>query len=297
MMRCVVKKSALTFVQARSGQAVAALDRAKTSVSSADLGWQGVYVESGYIDTWEVDELAPTAHYIALNTEREVLRFEAKVGGRFCPVNLPPGSVWVCPASESFTHRVGQPSGYAILTLDAHRVEQAGLGALALRRSYGIEHPALTHLIRALVAEVEHGGPSGPGFADAVTTAAIFQLAQIFGPVPQPSSSGGLSPAKLRRVLELLESRLAGGVSVAELAAEAGLSQAHFARAFKESVGRSPHQELVRRRIYHARDAILAGAHNLSDVAARFGFADQAHMTRLIKRELGVTPGALLKKR
>jgi len=35
----------------------------------------------------------------------------------------------------------------------------------------------------------------------------------------------------------------------------------------------------------------------LSDVAQRAGFADQAHFTRLFKREFGVTPGAVVRSR
>ena len=42
---------------------------------------------------------------------------------------------------------------------------------------------------------------------------------------------------------------------------------------------------------FDAEDAVL------SNIAQRAGFADQAHFTRLFKREYGVTPGIVLRSR
>ena len=68
-------------------------------------------------------------------------------------------------------------------------------------------------------------------------------------------------------------------------------------RAFKESIGRAPHQHLMRLRLERARRLLDAPGAALSDVALRTGFADQAHFTRFFKRQFGVTPGALVQSR
>jgi AraC family transcriptional regulator len=108
---------------------------------------------------------------------------------------------------------------------------------------------------------------------------------------------GGLSAAAKRRTLELMEAHLSANLSVDLLAREVGLSPAHFARAFRESTGRAPHRYLLTMRLDHARRMLEAPDATLSYVAQRSGFADQAHFTRLFKREFGVTPGALQKNR
>ena len=69
--------------------------------------------------------------------------------------------------------------------------------------------------------------------------------------------------------------------------------RAHFARAFKETLGRAPHQYLLALRLARARRLIETSNASLSDIAQRSGFADQAHLTRLFKRAFGTTPGAL----
>jgi AraC family transcriptional regulator len=92
-----------------------------------------------------------------------------------------------------------------------------------------------------------------------------------------------------------MEAHLSANLSVDLLAREVGLSPAHFARAFRESTGRAPHRYLLTMRLAQARRLLDTPDAMLSDVAQRTGFADQAHFTRLFKREFGTTPGAVLR--
>jgi AraC family transcriptional regulator len=62
-------------------------------------------------------------------------------------------------------------------------------------------------------------------------------------------------------------------------------------------MGLAPHRYLLMRRLERARRLLDTPDAVLSDVALRTGFADQAHFTRLFKREFGVTPGIVLKGR
>jgi len=52
---------------------------------------------------------------------------------------------------------------------------------------------------------------------------------------------------------------------------------------------------VIERRVERARGLIERAALPLKQVAAACGFTDQAHMTRVIKARLGVTPGQLQK--
>ncbi len=108
---------------------------------------------------------------------------------------------------------------------------------------------------------------------------------------------GGLAPAVRRRILEIMDRQPHARLTIDTLAREAGLSPAHFARAFKESIGRAPHQHLLNLRLERARYLLDHPEVTLSDVAMRTGFADQAHFTRFFKRQFGVTPGAFARAR
>lgn len=293
------RRSLVPFVDGRSGAPRDALSQAIILASSADLAWPGIHVEYGHNGPWAVDDLGVTQHYLALNTDPEPLRFEVKGPSGFSEVVLPPGSVWFCPAGDSFTHRVPVPCSFALVTLDPGRVNRLLEERRAtLRRSYGLVQPQIEHLLRVLVAEADRGGPSGLTFVEALGAALAIQIVDAFGarPPARAEPRGALPPARVRRVIELIEANLELGVSVEAMAAEVGLSPAHFTRAFKQATGRSPHQHLIAARLEQARAALTRSDARLSEVALRFGFADQAHFTRMFRRHFGITPGQLARR-
>jgi len=95
-----------------------------------------------------------------------------------------------------------------------------------------------------------------------------------------------------RRVLEHIESNLANPLRNRELAGLVGYSEFHFNVAFRNSVGASPHEFVVRRRIERARQLMLTTRMPLCDIAAECGLADQAHLSRLFRKLVGETPAA-----
>jgi AraC-like DNA-binding protein len=70
------------------------------------------------------------------------------------------------------------------------------------------------------------------------------------------------------------------------------LSEFHFARAFKQSLGVPPHRYLIQRRIARAAEIVKTTDKPLSEVALDVGFSDQSHFTRLFVRVTGETPRA-----
>lgn len=107
---------------------------------------------------------------------------------------------------------------------------------------------------------------------------------------------GGLAPGALRRVREHIDEQLAGKIELFQLAAIAGLSECHFARAFKQSVGVPPHRYLVRRRVEAASELIKGTEQALADISLAAGFSDQSHFTRMFASVAGETPGAFRRR-
>ncbi|MFG1998163.1 AraC family transcriptional regulator [Spirillospora sp. NPDC048911] len=79
--------------------------------------------------------------------------------------------------------------------------------------------------------------------------------------------------------------------TLADLAADLGLSRYQLLRAFRDVQGMPPYAWLAQHRVARAR-ALLDAGHRPAEAATLVGFADQAHLTRWFRRVLGVTPGA-----
>jgi AraC family transcriptional regulator len=92
------------------------------------------------------------------------------------------------------------------------------------------------------------------------------------------------------RVAEFVDARLATSISLADLAGVVGGSLFHFARAFKNSVGVTPYQFVIRRRIERARTLLAGTDLRIDEVAARCGFNDAMHLSKTFVRLVGRTP-------
>ncbi len=107
-----------------------------------------------------------------------------------------------------------------------------------------------------------------------------------------PLARGGLSPGALLRVREHIDANLETNVDLADLAAIADLSRCHFARAFKQSVGGTPHRYLMHRRLEKAQELLGGTELPLAEIALATGFSDQSHFSRRFRDHLGTTPSA-----
>ncbi|AMP71574.1 AraC family transcriptional regulator [Ralstonia solanacearum] len=119
----------------------------------------------------------------------------------------------------------------------------------------------------------------------------LFQILVPFWgdtpPAQEGASSKGVARAKAR-----IDASPEIPVTLAELAADAGLSRYHFLRAFKAATELPPHAYRLQRQLQMARRLIFSG-HSLAQSTTMAGFADQSHLTRHFVRTYGLTPGSL----
>jgi len=100
----------------------------------------------------------------------------------------------------------------------------------------------------------------------------------------------GLPVVRLRRVTEFIDDNLARALPLADLSAEAHLSQYHFARLFKESTGMPPHRFVVQRRIERARELLAQGQLSIDAIARAVGFRTRSHFSMMFHRLTGDPP-------
>jgi AraC family transcriptional regulator len=99
-----------------------------------------------------------------------------------------------------------------------------------------------------------------------------------------------LSKWRLTRVLTYIERNIGEPLTLADLAAAAGLSRMYFARQFRAATGFRPHDYVLHKRIETARQMLAASSDPLVDIALSVGFQTQGHFTTVFKRIVGSTP-------
>lgn len=103
-------------------------------------------------------------------------------------------------------------------------------------------------------------------------------------------SKGGLGQTRARLVLEYVEANLERSMTINELAGVAQLGPYHFVRMFKYTLGLTPHQYLLERRIARAKDLLQNSKATLAEIGLSLGFSTQSHFTTAFHRLVGTTP-------
>jgi AraC family transcriptional regulator len=253
------------------------------------------YVSSGIV---EVPEMGNPAHVLILRTGSPSL-FEWRSGGREHSSELPAGSVSLLPEGLREAVRVSRPlPGVAsILEINpsffARAVGQIAKGGkVELIRRLKLDDPQIHRLMESLRDDIAAGSPSGPLFGESVAMALSAHVAQKYSTLTTKLEvyRGGLSRFRLNRVLEYINANLSDKLELSLLAEVAGVNLYHFARAFKQSTGESPHQYVLRRRIEQAKEFLRHSQVSVIEASARTGFVDQSHFSKVFRRIVGIAP-------
>ena len=91
--------------------------------------------------------------------------------------------------------------------------------------------------------------------------------------------------------MDFVDAHIDENFTVADVAAVACMSPAHFARSFKARTGQSPHQFVSRKRLELAEQMLLDPYRPISEIALSAGFSSQSNFSRAFRNVTGVSPG------
>lgn len=107
-----------------------------------------------------------------------------------------------------------------------------------------------------------------------------------------PRGVARLTPSQTKRSIDFMHASLQGRCHLRSLSAAAGVSPFHFAHAFRNSVGASPHEYLSRLRASAAELLLVQSSRPLAEIGESIGFHSPAGFTNFFTRWTGVSPSS-----
>jgi len=182
---------------------------------------------------------------------------------------------------------------HVTMTISDEALMAASDGAgrrIDLRLERELVDPRLRALATAVDLERIAGFPSGRLFLDSMEQALARALVVGYAVRDVRVYRGGLSPAKLRKIEELVQEKMEEDLSLEEMACAVGLSAAHFSEVFRKTTGRTPHQCLLWYRVQRAKEMLRSAEMRVLDVAVACGFKTQQHFARVFREICGASP-------
>ncbi len=109
---------------------------------------------------------------------------------------------------------------------------------------------------------------------------------------PRPVQESGPRARGLQRALAFIEDRLDTQLTLGGVAREAGMSQSHFCRAFKDFTGVTFREHLARLRVARAADLLRNKQLSIKDVCFEVGLNDPTYFARLFRKLTGNSPSS-----
>jgi AraC family transcriptional regulator len=163
---------------------------------------------------------------------------------------------------------------------------------IAGRLDFGAHRIPPTSAMIALTAAVEAESASG----DALLAEEVaLQIAGGVLTLLNDATQSGRQPSRrdenrIMDALQLIEARYSEQLSIAELARETCMSLYHFLRVFRDVVGVTPYQFLVRTRLRHAAIGLATTDQPVSAIALANGFGDLSTFISTFRRVFGLAP-------
>ena len=163
---------------------------------------------------------------------------------------------------------------------------------VTLRPSSCVTDEKLRALCELLLGETEKDTPGSAVMLDSLGRALALQLLRGHSTfaAPRPTKPVPLPGVRLRRVLDYMQEHLDEALPLPRLAKVAGLSQSQFIRAFKKSMGQSPHRYLTHLRAEKARELLERTDLPVIDVGLQCGFEQPSHFATMFRSRMGMSP-------
>lgn len=206
-------------------------------------------------------------------------------------------SMTIIPAHISHQAKCATKNRFSILAVDFTQIssiadEDIDEKSIELMPQVAIFDPVVDRIEQLLALELKNTQATPLLYIDSLMTALSVHLLRQYRTrsMKLRENFTRLNSHQLRPAVDYIHAHFAENISLQTISQVVGMSQYHFVRSFKQTIGVSPYQYLIQQRIDRAKQLLQKSQLPLTEIAISCGFANQSHFTTCFKQQTGATP-------
>jgi AraC family transcriptional regulator len=272
----------------------------KPLLTSRSAGLNNVFLAHYLHSGCHLDDHNIPLHVLEVISSNYSSYHERRFGDDAFSSQLHGGEIFFCPAGAGHEITWSEKMGFTLLAFHPKLFEEFDCDRADFIPLFNIFDPHLFSLVTAIQKDLAQGCPGGSLYSDSQAVALASHL--FFKHIKNARKSTvdraeGLPNYTLEKVLEYLRFKVDLGEDIVlqDMAAVAGMSQSHFWRLFRQSMGVSADKYHDRLRIERAKSLLLTTDLNVTEVAGACGFKPD-YFPRRFKQLVGMSPSAFRKE-
>lgn len=270
-------------------------------LSSQNLGWENIQVNQFHNPAGEALCHFRDEHAICLSLAPRPVPFLHVKGNKTFTGLYGKGDISITPANVPLFARWDDDDRFLEIRLLSRFIQDVARETLdqdpdqlELRPAFRTRDPRLESIGMMLLAELEQENVGGRLYIESLANILAVHLIRQYTGVQShlPGYEGGLPQRQLRQVLDYIQEHLDQDLKLADLAQLADMSQFHFSRLFKQSLGLTPYQYLLQQRVERAKQLLKQRDRTIVEIALLCGFNSHSHLSKQFRQLTGITPTA-----
>lgn len=267
-------------------------------LSSQNQGWENLFVEQFREPPGEGNCQHNDEHTICLALDTRPIHLLQIREGKTYTGLYAKGDLSITPAQMPLFARWDGEDHYLKIRLTSRFIQQIAKEALELdsdrlelQPQARIRDPQIEAIGLMLLSELQQGHIANKLYVESLANVlAAHLIRQYTTTLPQPVYDGGLPQRQLLQVLDYIDAHLHQEIKLTHLAAMLGISEFHFSRQFKRTLGTAPYQYLLQQRVERAKQLLKQSDRSIADIALLCGFNSHSHLSKQFRQLTGITP-------
>ena len=267
-------------------------------ITSANEPWNGIYLQHDRQPAFEITEHSHSQHTLIIGLENE-LQAEWSIDGRFKELKYNQGDIFIVPAQATHKACWKRESESLMLAIEPDclvdvAVDSINSDRLEIVPQFATADLRLSQIAQWLLIELREKQAGSNLYSESLIAMLMIHLLRNHTTTEPKLTNytGGLARHKLRKAIAFINDNLDRNIKLAEIAALVEMSSYHFGKMFKQSIGVTPHQYLVRQRLAKAKRLLRDSSMAIADIGYLVGYKNSSHFSKVFHRHVKSTPKA-----